>query len=576
MNYKVIGNYDTDIIKQICETRGVDFNNIQGFLNPQSYVRTNPMNYKNLEEVARTIICAVRNKLNIGIVIDSDADGYCSSAMITMYLKDVLGYTNIRFFIHDEKQHGLTPYIMQQIKSSQNEYLPQLLIIPDASSNDYEQHKELYELGIDIVIIDHHEADKYSDYAKVVNNQLDDYGNKTLSGGGMTLKVLEAIDIILGKDNAKDYYDLASVALVGDCMLMNVPETRYYVQQGLINVNNPVIEELMKAEEKRSYESISFDVAPTINAFIRVGTLEERQDLFLALVGARTEREISIRGQGKFVLPLPEYIGKMASRIKSRQTKLVKEALEHEDTIYYHDLPYTVCILQDEALKSLTGLIGNRLVELYNKPAVVLKRTDRGTYAGSGRTTDTFADFKNYLIDGGYFGFCQGHAGAFGCEIDKDKFNLMIKELAGATLSDSQCYYVDRAYIDRVSAYDILAVDELNRYWSRGFDKPIFYIKLTGLIGNEVSIIGQKRDTIRIVKDNITYIKFKCTEEEIQSIKNCEVSEVEIIGTFSVNDWNDHLYPQVFIDKLEYKGKEVQPTSFFNGFDFSKTNRIKW
>ena len=574
MKYKIKGKIDNlDIVKQVCETRGVDYSNLELFLNPKEWVRSNPAIYNNMVKVAEIIIYAVKNNLNIGILIDSDCDGYLSSAMIVNYLNDVLGFNGMRFYIHENKEHGLTPYIMNQIR----QHPPQLLIIPDASSSDWVQHQQLFDMGVKTVIIDHHEAEGYSPFALVVNNQLQEESNKTLSAGGMVMKLLEQMDILLGEDKAKNYCDLASVSLVGDCMLMNHPETRYYVQQGLLNINNPLLDELIRAEGERSYETISFDIAPTINAFIRMGTLQERQEVFLALIGNRALREITIRGQGKFELPLPEYISKMASRIKSRQTTAVKKALESENTLISSEelnIPITVCILDDEVSKSLTGLIGNRLTEIYKKPAIVLKRTKEGFLAGSGRTTDTFPDFKDYCNELGFFEFCAGHQGAFGVGITENKLNELYINTSGKTLGeDFDCYIVDKAYENNVSAFDIMSIGELNRYWSRGFDKPLFYVKLTNLTGAEVEIIGQKRNTIRIKKDNITYLKFKCEPEEIQAIENKIVNEVELVGYFSVNEYYDNLYPQVIIEDLEYKGEEKTKEAF--GFNFSNFN-IRW
>lgn len=572
MKYKLKGEIDNlNIIKQVCETRSVDYKNLESFLNPKEWVRSSPTIYNNMELVAKIILDAVKENKKIGILIDSDCDGYCSSAMVVNYLNEVLNYQGMRFYMHQEKEHGLTPFIMNQIK----QYPPDLLIIPDASSSDWTQHLELYEIGIETVIIDHHEADGYSPFAKVVNNQLQENSNKTLSAGGMVIKLLEQMDFMLGESRAQDYYDLASVSLVGDCMLMNNLETRFYVQQGLLNIRNPLLDELIRAEGERSYETISFDIAPTINAFIRMGEMELRQEVFLAMIGNTSRREITIRGQGKFMLPLPEYIAKMASRIKTKQTNAVKKALESDEVKIIHDLPFTICILEDDVMKSLTGLIGNRLVELYNKPAIVLKRY--GNFlSGSGRTTDTFPNFKDYLNETSYFTYCAGHQGAFGVKIDLDKLNKLQCDYKGKKLSDDcDCYLVDKAYENGASAYDIMQIGELNRYWSRGFDKPLFYVKLTGLTGAEVEIIGQKRNTIRIKRDNITYVKFKCEPEEIESIQSKIINEVELVGYFNVNEYYDNLYPQVIIEKLEYKGNDKLKESSF-GFDFSNFGNVKW
>lgn len=570
MKYKLKGQQKVDIIEQVCETRGVRVDELQQFLNPQPWVVTSPGIYDNISEAAEIIIRCVREELKIGILVDSDVDGYCSAAMVINYLNDVMGYANIKMYIHKDKAHGLTPAIMEEVIINP----PDLLIIPDAGSGDFKQHETLYNMGVEVVVIDHHEAEKYSDHAKVVNNQLNEQGNKTLSGGGMVLKLLEQMDNDLGVTKASDYYDLAAVCLVGDCMLMNVLETRYYVQQGLRNVNNPLLQVLFKPEKGISFESISYDVAPTINAFIRMGTLEERQDLLLALIGRNEEREICIRGQGSFDLELPDYILKLSSRMKSRQTTAVNKAIDSLVELHTQELPFTICVLNNDTSRNLTGLIGNKLVEIYRKPALVLKAYDE-YYSGSGRTTDTFPDFKDYCESIGIK--AQGHQGAFGCTVTKEKKAELLKGMRGRILQDDdQTYLVDKAYINHVSAYEIVAIDELKSYWGRGFEKPLFYVKLDNVSSNDVAIIGQKKDTIRITKNNITYIKFKCSKKEIDEIKSTSIRGIELVGNFSVNEWNNNIYPQVLIERLEINGTEVEQVNKNFSFNFGDLANIKW
>jgi len=87
---------------------------------------------------------------------------------------------NIFYQIHDGKQHGI---ILDKIPDDIS-----LVVIPDAGSNDYEQHHILKEKGIDVLIIDHHEADRISEDAIIINNQTCDYPTKSLSGVGMVYK----------------------------------------------------------------------------------------------------------------------------------------------------------------------------------------------------------------------------------------------------------------------------------------------------------------------------------------------------------------------------------------------------
>lgn len=102
---------------------------------------------------------------NVLIQIDSDCDGFTSAATLLNYLNCLFpGFVqnHIYYRIHTGKQHGIIPdTIPEGIK---------LVIAPDSSSNDYEEHALLASKGIDVLVIDHHEADKISEYACVINN----------------------------------------------------------------------------------------------------------------------------------------------------------------------------------------------------------------------------------------------------------------------------------------------------------------------------------------------------------------------------------------------------------------------
>lgn len=559
MKYKLKSDIKTfDIVELICKNRNVDYKNLDSFLSPTSDAIENPVIYKNLKEAAELILSFIKQDKKIVFIVDSDVDGYCSSAMLMNYIHDVLGYSNVFYILHEQKEHGLTPFIMNILDNM----VFDMVILPDSSSSDYQQHKKLKGMGKTVLVIDHHEAEKFSDDAIVVNNQLNDGGNRTLSGAGMIMKLLEYIDNITGNNSAQDYMDLCAVALVGDCMDMTHPETRYYVQEGLRDIRNPLLFEIYNAMNDKNFKMISFDIAPTINAFIRVGDARDKMDLFNAMINMNYEREIAIRGKGTFNLKLPEYLAALSNRIKSRQSSQITKAIEEKSSIMNEyesqGLPFTICILEDEVNKNLTGLIGNRLVEKYNKPAIVIKKYG-DVYRGSGRTTDTFPDFKDYLINLGYFNFCEGHQGAFGLGIDEAKLDTMLKSIKGSSLGeDADVEIVDKAYIDIVSAYDILALDGLKNHWCKGFEEPRFYIRLNNLSNIETSVVGQKKDTIRIKHNNITYIKFKCKPEEIEEFENTIPTHIELIGTFDINEWNDNLYPQVQIEKLCIFGTKIE------------------
>lgn len=571
LNYKVKKSNKGNILERICENRGVDYNQLDSFLNPSKECVGSYLNYENILMAFNSIEHHIKNNNKICVVVDSDVDGYCSAAILISYIKKVFNYNNFFIVFHLERTHGLTEQIMQEIINSNVD----LVIIPDAGTNDFEQHEILASKKIEVVVLDHHEAiNGYSNHAIVVNNHLSPRGNKNLCGAGVVMKLLECFDDQLSIKNSEEYYDLLAVALVGDIMKLNDNETRYYTNRGLRNINNALLFELYRGGKVINYESVSFEIAPTINAFIRVATKDEKVDLFNALLGLEEEKNIAIRGKGDVKLTLAEYIGQISSRIKRRQTNMIKAYLEDEEAIIYEEGLFAVVVLLKNAENiNLNGLIANRVSENFNKPALVLKKVS-DIYRGSARTIDTYRNFKDYCNSIGVFEFAKGHQEAFGVVIKEENISKLLEILKKSyELEDLNYLEVDKAYKDFVSAYEIIEVSNLNNHWSHGFEKPRFYIELNNV---NVEVIGIKGDTIRIKKDNITYVKFKCSEEEITTILNKKIESVELIGTFEINEWMDKIYPQVFIEKMNIlKSSDIVKDSFF-GTSFESFSAVKW
>ena len=127
-----------------------------------------------------------------------------------------------------------------------NSHTFDLILIPDAGSNDYEAHATLKKKNIDTIILDHHLADKLSDDAIVINNQLSNYPNKELSGVGVVYQFCRYIDEKM-KTHFVDYYlDLVALGLTGDMMSLTSIETKHLIMKGFEpeNIHNPYIYEM--------------------------------------------------------------------------------------------------------------------------------------------------------------------------------------------------------------------------------------------------------------------------------------------------------------------------------------------
>ena len=156
---------------------------------------------------------------HIRLYVDCDADGFTSSAAFINYLNDFLKEkypkVTISYHIPGGKEHGLRT-VMNELTDKK---ICDLIVLPDSSSNDYEEHKILKDMGYDILVLDHHDADKYSENAVVINNQLSkDYPNKQASGVGVVYKFLQFCDANFGIEGADNYLDLVALGEISDMM----------------------------------------------------------------------------------------------------------------------------------------------------------------------------------------------------------------------------------------------------------------------------------------------------------------------------------------------------------------------
>lgn len=212
MKYKIRGkNLKIDFLKEIFENRGIKQEDIMKYLHPSFSDIEDWDKLDNIEEACHLLKKHIDNNSKIGIIVDVDVDGTTSAATLWNFIKRINSDIELDAIIHEKKLHGLTNDLYEDVYD--NGY--NLILLPDSSSNDYEQHKRLKELGIDVLILDHHEAPHYSEFAITVNNQLsENYKNKALSGAGIVWQFIRAyIDIFNLDMDANDFLDIVALGM---------------------------------------------------------------------------------------------------------------------------------------------------------------------------------------------------------------------------------------------------------------------------------------------------------------------------------------------------------------------------
>ena len=571
-------------VERVFATRGVKPEDVEHYLHTTDADIYDPELIMNIKEGAQMLARHIALNNDILVQVDSDCDGFTSSAVLINYLNCLFpGYVqqHVSYRIHTGKQHGIFEEMIPEILENKIK----LVIAPDSSSNNYEVHKILKENGIDVLVIDHHEAEKISENACVINNQLCDYPTKSLSGVGMVYKFCCYFDKVMGVNYADQFLDLVALGLVGDMMDIRDFETRHLVVKGLQQIRNPFFKEMVKVQNYSINRagglcpfSISFYIAPQINGTIRMGTAAEKLMLFESMLDYLGYEQIpsTKRGcKGQYETRV-EQACRNCTNIKRNQAKATDASLEIieriiEDKNLTENKIIAVKLGPEYATnRNLTGLIANQLMAKYQHPFLLLTQTigEDGSinWEGSGRgyETSSFNDLRTFIKDSGYAFFAEGHANAFGVGISDDNFEDFIK-YSNEALKDyafTPCTKVDFIWqASEINKNDIIDLAALKTVWGQELEEPIIAIENLNVTPNNITLMGKdgRCPTLKITLSNgVSLIKFRSTEEEYEKLVPVFDSgsvNINVIGTCTINEWNGIISPQIEIKDYEIVGE---------------------
>ena len=568
-------------IEQIFSNRGISLSEINHYKNVSIQDTHSPELFENIEAGVSLLVKHLKSSNKTGILVDCDTDGFTSAALLYNYLYFLFpnwASRNLIYFIHEDKQHGLSDSVDKIVESG-----VKLIIVPDAGGGDGKYAKDLKEKGIDTLIIDHHHIEiQNCEPAIVINNQLGAYPNQTLSGVGVVYKFCQYIDKCLTINAADNFLDLVAVGCVADLMPLTDYETLYYIREGLKNIKNPFIK-AMVSEQSYSISkhggldpyAVGFYIAPFINATIRVGNNDEKLMLFQALLDSKGNSLVPSgkRGHKGEEIPLAEEACRICANVKSRQTKLrddnlitIEKIIEEEELL--KNKIVAVRLPKELGIdKNILGLIANILMDKYQRPILLLNETEeeiisdlsinyKKAWAGSARNYQysEIEDFRKFLEELPQTLYAQGHANAFGVAILDEDFNSFIEQ-TNELLKDidfSPVYRVDAIFNKDTAPSYILDINDLKPYYGQGFEAPYIAFEEIKVDSNNLQLMSRdKNPTLKITLDSgIEFIKFKSSEEEYNNLLN---TVIDIVGTCSANIWYGKITPQVIIEDYSIK-----------------------
>lgn len=572
-------------VTKILENRGIK--NVPMFLNPTKSCLEDNHLLDNIDLAVDIFLKHMNNNSKVVVLQDCDCDGVTSAALMIQYINDNFPSISVDYIIHDNKEHGLDSKSMLEIEPKK----PDLLIIPDAGSNDLKQLKTLKFAGIDVIVLDHHDEsekvirlksiyglDNLNNFAVIVNNQMSSKVNdKSMTGVGIVYKFCSVIDERLKRDTVNKYLDLVALGMIADSCDLTQLQTRYLVLEGIKQIQNETnhnkfISELVQSQayslhSKATILGISFYIAPLVNALIRLGTKEDKEIMLKAFLNSSEKAIIKIRGKGEVEVSIQEQARRLCESYKRKQQKMTgdyTEVLKRQINEFgLNEYPVICCKADKSFEKTFTGLIANKLTSMYNKPCLLL-RDCNDILMGSARGFDKshIKDIKDFCLQTKLFDLAEGHPNACGVTIKKDNISKFYEYLSQQNFDNTLNYTVDAVFDEKsLTAEVIQSIFALSDVWETNIEEPLFLLKLKCPIdGGGFTVLGNEKNTIKLTFHNIEIIKFRSSENEYNEIKNLgKMVEFTIVGKFSVNEYNGKKTPQVIVENWMYKPCDEKP-----------------
>lgn len=409
----------SELLAQILINKGIiEEKEIEIFLNPKRNNFYDPFLMPDMEKAVDRIIKAIENNEKILIYGDYDVDGITSTTVLKKFLAE--RGVNAEYHIPNrlKEGYGLNLKALEEI----SKYGIQLMITVDCGISGIEEIKFAKSLGIETIITDHHEPiEQLPDALAVVDAKRKDnkYPFNQLAGVGVVFKLIQALSIKLGLDEKEylKYLDLVCLGTISDIVPL-IDENRVIAKLGLKLVNVTKNLGLKTLIDSTGYcvadsNTISFGVAPRINACGRMGFAEEALKLLLS----EDKDEVMTLAAN-----LNEYNRERQETEKEIFLDAVRQIGEDEKN------NPAIILGNDGWHHGVTGIVASKITEMYFKPSILVGFEGQEG-KGSGRSIPGI-DLHDAIVKCcGNLEKCGGHAMAIGLSVKKENFQAFKQEV---------------------------------------------------------------------------------------------------------------------------------------------------
>lgn len=483
---------------------------------------TDPMRLPDMDKAIDRILEAIDNNEKVLVYGDYDTDGVTATNIIYTFLKDQ--GLDVAYYIPNrlKEGYGLNKPRLKEFKDMGYT----LTITVDTGIVAFEEALYCKEIGMDLVITDHHEVQdgKIPEAISVVDPKREecDLEFKEIAGCFVAFKLVQALAEVIGmpEDYDKKFLSIVAIGTIADVMPLK-SENRIAVEYGLKNIKenpNDGVRQLVKDLNSITAMNIAFSVVPKLNAAGRLG-----EDTGAEMLMSSSEEE------AKNILTQLNLLNEKRKQLVIDITKKVSEIVDNNQL-----QKNNVIVVEGDFHEGVVGIIASKIAEKYGKSAIILSK--EGTvYKGSGRSNGTMSLFDTvnkvkHLTE--KFG---GHAAAVGMTISEENIEEFKNELYKIEIEEhpKEIYYdmlfnFKNISVDLVKSFDILEP------FGKENEKPVFLFKNVN-----VKKIYEREKMVSALfsQENKQLFGMTFSKDLFKDIK--ENDTIYLLATLDINNYNN-------------------------------------
>ena len=534
------------LVANIIANKGLkDKEEIETFLSPTRKDFYDPFLMPDMKKAVERILKAIDNKEKITIYGDYDVDGITSSTILSRFLEERGIKADIYIPDRINEGYGLNQNAIKSIAENKTK----LIITVDCGITAIKEVELAKELNMDVVVTDHHEpgAEIPNTIAVVDCKRKDNkYPFSELAGVGVAFKLIQALSMKmeLPEESYLKYLDIVCVGTISDIVPL-VSENRTIAKLGLKLVKqtkNIGLRCLLASIGYKKIDSntISFGIAPRINACGRMGQARKALDLLLTN---------NIEQARKLTDELNECNAKrqeIEKRISDEAIKMLEDPEEQNKP----------CIIlgKENWHHGVIGIVSSKITEMYSKPSILLCFEDEKA-KGSGRSIPGFDLHEALENCNRYIEQFGGHSMAIGITIQKDDFQKFKDDVEEYAKSKNISEIVPEIQIDeKIQLQDISIkdVEELSLLEPFGEGNRVPLFQMSGVKISSIRALSEGKHLKLFLKDDNKYIDAIGFNMGNVAEKYTIEDKIDLVGGLELNNYNGKEKMQINLKDIRH------------------------